>query len=316
MAPHWPLQTHQRFIDRYKDKYDAGWDVMRTERYNRIKEMGLVDGDMFPMEPNIDASSSNPDRFGPDEVYKAEPWSGLNQAQKDFQSDKFAIHAALIEHMDSSIGLVLDKVKEIGEFENTVIFFNSDNGASSEMNTRSPHDKNLPMGVYGTFLCIGPAWSTASNTPFRRHKKHVYEGGIATPLIVHWPQGIPQPGIRREPGHVIDYMPTLIDLAGGNALTTHNGKSIPLPIPGKSLAPTFKEDVSLNRELLFFEHLGGEAIRMGDWKAVHGKNASWQLYDMKNDRTETNNLASSNPDKLKQLTDRYNAYKQEINLWN
>ena len=315
MAPHWPLQAHQADIDKYKDKYDGGWDELRAERLKRIKAMGLLKGDLYPMEEGIDIIPENPDRWGEGEVYSAVEWQSLNQKQKDFQSDKFAIHAALVEHLDRSIGQLIQKLKDIGEYNNTIIFFNSDNGASSEMFTARPHDKNLPMGTWGTYLGIGPAWSTASNTPFRRHKAHVYEGGIATPLIVHWPKGITNPGLRHEPAHVIDYMPTLIELAGGRALTTHKGTNIPITLPGKSLLPTFNQESSLSRELLFFEHQGTEALRMKDWKIVHGKDAPWELYNLKNDRTETTNLASQKPEQLSMMVKKFNAFKQEINLW-
>lgn len=315
MAPHWPLEAHQHDIDKYKDKYDAGWDALRKQRNKRLKALNIIDADLYPMEPKVDVHPENPARWGKDEVYKASPWRSLSQSQKDFQSDKFAIHAALVEHLDRNIGRVIKKLKEIGEYENTIIFFNSDNGASSEIYTKMPHDKTLPMGSWGTYLGIGPAWSTASNTPFRRHKAHVYEGGIATPLIVHWPAGIKQPGLRHEPAHVIDYIPTLVDLTGGKALKQHKNQDIPIKLPGKSLVPTFSRETSLDRELLFFEHQGGEALRMGDWKIVHGKKEPWQLFNLKDDRTETTNLADKYPQRLQQMIKRINAYKDDINLW-
>lgn len=315
MAPHWPLEAHQKDIDKYKDKYDAGWDVIRQQRKQRLKELGIVDGDLYPMEPQIDAHPENTERYGPDEVYSAVPWSSLTQAQKDFQSDKFAIHAALVDQLDRNVGRVIRKLKEIGEFENTIIFFNSDNGASSEIFTQMPHDKTLPMGSWGTYLGIGPAWSSASNTPFRRHKTHVHEGGIASPFIVHWPAGIKKPGLRHEPAHVIDYIPTLLELSGGQALTEHRGQKIPLALPGKSLVPLFKQETDLDRELLFFEHEGNEAMRMGDWKVVRGKNEAWQLFNLKEDRTETNDLAKKYPQRLQKMVKRLNEHKDEINLW-
>lgn len=315
MAPHWPLVAHQKDIDKYKDKYDAGWDALREQRRLRLKQIGIVDGDLYPMESQVDAHPVNVARYGPNEVYSALPWNSLTQAQKDFQSDKFAIHAALVEQLDRNVGRVIEKLKEMGEFENTIIFFNSDNGASSEIFTEMPHDKTLPMGSWGTYLGIGPAWSSASNTPFRRHKTHVYEGGIASPLIVHWPSGIKEPGFRQEPAHVIDYIPTLLELAGGKPLTEHRNQEIPLALPGKSLVPVFKQDISLGRELLFFEHEGNEAIRMGDWKVVRGKSEAWQLFNLKDDRTETKDLAKKYPERLQNMIKRLDEHKNEINLW-
>lgn len=315
MAPHWPLQAHQRDIDKYKDVYDGGWDRLREDRYQRIEERKFVAGRLSQREPDVDERTLKPGMYGPHEVTQAVDWNRLTQPQKDFQSDKFAIHAALVDHMDQAIGQVLEQVKSMGAFDNTVVFFISDNGASSEMYSLFPHDKTLPMGSPGTYLYPGPGWSTASNTPFRRHKAHTHEGGISTPLIVHWPAGIKKSGVRNQPGHVIDLMPTLIELAGATPLTRFRGKEIPLPIHGKSLVPTFDRNAQLGRECLYFEHQGCEAFRQGDWKIVHAKGSGWELYDLKTDRTETKDLALKKPEKLKDMVNAFDLYKNEIDLW-
>ncbi len=210
-----------------------------------------------------------------------------------------AIHAAMIDRMDREIGRVLARVKTMKAWENTVVFFVSDNGASAEQIIRGDgHDPAAPPGSAKTYLCLGPGWSTAANTPLRLHKSWVHEGGIASPLIVHWPAGISSRGAwRRAPGHFIDLLPTVLELAGAAAPGAWHGAEPP-PLPGKSLVPAFAQDVPLPRDYLYWHHLNNRALRVGDWKIVSAggkQEGPWELYDVAADRGEQNNLAPPNP---------------------
>ena len=209
-----------------------------------------------------------------------------------------AIHAAMVDRMDQAIGRVLVQLRTMDAFDNTLIFFLSDNGSSAEIMVRTDgHDPNAPPGSGPSYLCLGPGWSTVCNTPFRRHKTWVHEGGCATPLIAHWPKGIKVRGeLRRDPAHVIDVVPTILELAGVKRSPADAPKA-----PGHSLLPTFAKDGSLRHEYLWWLHGGNRAIRVGDWKLVAAKDDPWELYNLREDRTETNNLASSNPGKVKEL---------------
>ncbi|MDP6207594.1 MAG: sulfatase-like hydrolase/transferase, partial [Roseibacillus sp.] len=199
---------------------------------------------------------------------------------------------------DQVIGRVLVQLRTMDAFDNTLIFFLSDNGSSAEIMVRTDgHDPNAPPGSGPSYLCLGPGWSTVCNTPFRRHKTWVHEGGCATPLIAHWPKGIKGSGeLRRDPAHVIDVVPTILELAGVKRSPADAPKA-----PGHSLLPAFAKDGSLRREYLWWLHEGNRAIRVGDWKLVAAKGDPWELYNLREDRTETNNLASNNPGKVKEL---------------
>jgi arylsulfatase A-like enzyme len=235
-----------------------------------------------------------PAGFGPGEVHNAVPWASLNREQKEFQRTKMAIHAAMITRMDREIGRVLDQLKRMRAYEDTLILFLSDNGASAEIMIRADgHDRTAPPGSARTHLCLGPGWSSAANAPFRLHKSWVHEGGIASPWIAHWPAGIVEKGrLRHNPCHFVDVVPTLIDLGRGNP-----AKAMPEgapPLAGKSFAPVFKQDNTVQREFIYFNHNNNRALRQGDWKLVAaGSNGPWELYNLSTDRCEQKNLASS-----------------------
>jgi arylsulfatase len=208
----------------------------------------------------------------------------------------------MVDRMDREIGRVLDQLRAMGALENTVIIFASDNGASAEMMVRGDgHDPTAPMGSAQTFLSLGPGWSSAANTPFRRHKTWVHEGGISTPLIVHWPAGIVARGeLRRTPVHLVDLAPTLLELTGATKPARVKGFEVPVA-PGHSLVPAFGRDVPLARDFLWWEHEGNRAIRAGDWKLVALAKGGWELYDLARDRGESRNLAAEMPDKVREL---------------
>jgi arylsulfatase len=213
-----------------------------------------------------------------------------------------AIHAAMIDRLDRELGRLLDQIRRMKAFDNTLIFFLSDNGASAEIMVRDDgHDRQAPAGSATTHLCLGPGWSTVSNTPHRRHKTWVHEGGISTPLIVHWPRGLRARGeLRHTPGHVIDLVPTILAAAGAERPKTWQGDALPAA-PGKSLLPAFDQDNQVPRECLWWLHEGNRAIRMGDWKLVAAKDAPWELYDLSVDRSERKNLAERHLDRVREL---------------
>jgi arylsulfatase len=214
-----------------------------------------------------------------------------------------AVHAAMVDRMDREIGRVLDQVRAMGAWDDTLIFFLSDNGASAEIMVRGDgHDPHAECGTGATFVCIGPGWSSLANTPFRRHKTWVHEGGISTPLIVHWPKGIAARGeLRHTPGHIIDLVPTILEAAGGKRPEQEEGKPVPLA-PGKSLVPLFTKDGTVTHDSLWWLHEGNRALRAGNWKIVAaGKDSPWELYDLTSDRSETRNLAGERPEKVREL---------------
>jgi arylsulfatase len=223
-----------------------------------------------------------------------------------------AIHAAMIDRMDREIGRILARLRGMGALDNTLLLFLSDNGASAEIMVRDDgHDLEAAPGSAGSYLCLGPGWSTVANTPLRRHKTWVHEGGISTPLIVHWPSGVSARGeVRHSAGHVIDLVPTILEVVGGKPLS--EGEDQP-PLPGKSLVPAFSTDGSVTRGHLWWSHEGNRAVRVGDWKLVAaGANAPWELYDLDGDRTETRNLAAAMPNKVRELADLWKQKQEEF----
>ena len=252
--------------------------------------------------------------LGPNEVNRPVAWADLTAEQRAFQAAKMAIHAAMVDRMDQEIGRVLDQVRAMGAWDDTLILFLSDNGASAEIMVRDDgHDPSAPPGSADSHLCLGPGWSTVANTPFRRHKTWVHEGGIATPLIVHWPNGIASRGeVRHNPGHVIDVLPTILDVAGGPRLETSDGPGIPAR-PGKSLVPAFARDGTVPHDALWWAHEGNRAIRVGDWKLVAAhQDGPWELYDLATDRTETRNLARQHPEKVRGLAEHWQRLWDEF----
>ncbi len=314
-SPHFPLQALPEDIAKYRDRYRAGWEVMRAERFARQKAMGLVNCELSAVEREIGPPYDFPEdikKLGPGEVNRPLAWADLTTQQQEFQSTKMAIHAAMVDRMDHEIGRILDQIRAMGAFDNTIIFFASDNGASAEIMVRDDgHDPNAPPGSATTHLCLGPGFSNACNTPFRRHKTWVHEGGISTPLVVQWPKGIGARGeLRTNPAHFVDIMPTMLDLAGTAKPGDWKGEPIPAA-PGTSLVPAFAKDGAVAHESLWWLHEGNRAIRMGDWKLVAAKGDPWELYNLKEDRSEQHNLAAQYPDKVKEMSDQWERQTKE-----
>ncbi len=305
IAPHFPLHALPQDIVKYRDKYLAGWDKLRESRFANMRAAGIVYGELSALEREVGPPYAFPEAMeilGPGEVNRPLPWSELTEEQRRFQATKMAIHAAMVDRMDLEIGRILAQLKTMGAFENTLIFFASDNGASAEIMVRNGgHDPKAEPGSAETYLCLGPGFSSAANTPHRRHKTWVHEGGISTPLIAHWPKGITAKNeLRRTPAHVIDIVPTVLELAGVEKPKQWKGEPIP-EAPGRSLVPAFAKDENIARDSLWWLHEGNRAVRVGDWKLVAAKGDAWELYDLKNDRAEQHNLAHELPAKAKEL---------------
>jgi len=324
-TPHFPVQAEQQDIDKYMERYNEGWDVMRERRWERMREMGIVYCDLSAREPDVPAPHflAKKDewgpQFGPGEIEYAVAWDSLTDEQKRFQATKMTIHAAMVDRTDQELGRILDQLESMNVLEDTLVLFLSDNGASAEMMIRGKgHDPDVPPGSEMSHLCLGPGWSTCSNAPFRRHKIWVHEGGVATPLIACWPNGIEDRGeLRHDMGHVIDFMPTFMDLAGVCPEDSPLPEGAP-PLPGKSLVPTLEQDGSVERDHIYFHHEGNRALRVGDWKLVNESLVNqgttddpWALYDLSTDRCEMNNLAATNPEKCRELQARWQELEDE-----
>jgi len=313
-APHFPLHALPKDIKRYRARYLQGWDKIREARWQKQKKLGLVDGELSKVEREVGPHRHFPDAYkilGPGEVRYPVPWDTLSKEQQAFQADKMAVHAAMIDSMDRAIGRVLDQLRRMKVFEDTLILFLSDNGASAEVMVRGDgHDLKAPLGSAYTYLCLGAGWSTTCNTPFRMHKTWVHEGGTCTPLVAHWPKGIEGHGeLRRTPGHVIDVVPTILDLAGTSALV--EGPKAP-PAPGKSLVSSFTKDRALGRDYLWWSHDGNRAIRVEGWKLVATKDQPWELFNLAKDRAETQNLATQLPLKVNELAQLWLAKQSDF----
>lgn len=314
-APHLPLQAEQEDIDKYADQYTDGWDARRARIFVRQRQLGLIETDLSPLEPKILAPSGTADqrrKLGDGEVPYALRWFELTEEQQKFQSMKMRIYAAMVDRMDREIGRVLMQLRRMGAYGDTLVLFMSDSGASAEIMVRGDgHDPGARPGSGDTYLSLGPGWSSASNTPFRRHKIWMHEGGIATPLIAHWPRSIrDRSELRHEPGHLIDLMPTILNLAG---LEPENPADKAPPLPGTDLLPVFLDESGLWRRELFFNHAGNRALRQRDWKIVSSPmdGGGWALYDLTDDRAEKNDVGRQHPEKLLELTMRWELLNKQ-----
>lgn len=316
-CPHFPLQAPVADIAKYYGRYDVGWDAIRSARWQRIQSRGLVSGDLSALEPMVGPPYDFPEalrKLGSGEVNRELPWEELTREQQTFQAAKMEVHAAMVDRMDQEIGRLIEQLERMQVLDNTLILFCSDNGASAEIMVRGDgHDRAAPAGSAESFLCLGPGWSSAANTPFRRHKTWVHEGGIATPLIAHWPQGIAAAGeLRHAVGHVVDVAPTILELAGGNWPTEVGSEKIPLP-PGQSLVGSFSADVHEDRTLWWL-HEGNRALRKGPFKLVAAKGEPWELYDMLGDRSEQHDLARELPDTAEQMAGEWEELSKHYEL--
>ncbi len=289
-APHFPLQATAEEIAQFRGKYGMGWDKLRKQRYAKQMELGIID-ENWPLSRR------------PSDV---PAWDSLSAEEQDKSDHMMAVYAAVVAHLDRSIGDLVSGLNKRHVLDNTLILFMSDNGGSGEPNAKGMFIGD-PTKANSHWLC-GAGWAYAQCTPFYRYKRYCHEGGIATPLIAHWPQGISSKGeLRKQPGHLIDLMPTLVELSGADYPETLNGTSV-LPMEGKSLVPAFN-DQPIERGNVFWEHMGNAAIRDGDMKLVREKRSGdWELYDMSKDGTEQNDLAVRHPERVQSLSKQWQAW--------
>ncbi len=289
-APHWPLHALPEDIARYENQYGDGWDVLRQERYARMRTMGVVDENyaLSPRPADLPAWQDQPNK---------EDWSL-----------RMSVYAAMVDRMDQGIGRVLDQLRTMGELDNTLVLFLSDNGGCAEsVDGRQLHDPNTTVGERGSYLAYEEAWANASNTPFRLYKQWTHEGGIATPLVAHWPLGIDGPGrIVDEPGHVIDLLATIADVSHATLPQTD----------GTSLLPLLNtQHYEWPDRTLYWEHIGNRAIRQGNWKLVWDRNrAEWELYNLTTDATEIYDLVLEAPQIASHLQRRWEAWADSIGV--
>jgi arylsulfatase A-like enzyme len=319
-APHWPLHAHDEDIAKYKGRFDAGWDALRDERLDRL----VADGLLAPQWRLSPRDPSQP------------PWSEAEH--KGWLLRCMEVYAAQIDRMDQGIGRIVQALQDTGRLDDTLIIFLADNGACAEdipegvsieelvdklmiarshtRDGRPVHIGNQPAlmpGPEDTYQSYGTAWANLSNTPFRLYKHWIHEGGIATPLIFHWPEGITQRGaIRHTPGYLPDIMATIVDITGVAYPQAYAGREV-LPLEGQSLAPAFDAE-GIERAPMFWEHEGNAAVRVGDWKLVRKFPGAWELYDLKADRTELNDLAVVHPERVADMAAQYEAWAQRCGV--
>jgi len=295
-APHFPLQASARDIARFRGKYRDGWQRLSERRHRRQIEMGLID----PRWQKAERPRDVPD------------WDDLSEKEQDRFDHLMAAYAACVHAMDRAVGRLVDGLEERGQLDNTLILFLSDNGGCAES---GPNGKSIgdPTTADSNWYC-GKSWAWLQDTPFRKFKHYNHEGGIATPLIAHWPDGIEARGEwRRRPAHVIDVMATLVDVCGAEYPTEHDSNAI-LPMEGTSLVRAFADEAP-PRGPLFWEHEGNAAVRQGDWKLVRlGGKGRWELYNLAADRTEQHNLAQEQPQRVAELKQLWHEWAQRCNV--
>lgn len=307
-APHWPLQAHEEDIAKYRGKYKIGWDKLREQRLARQITSGLIPPDC-KLSPRDESAPA---------------WDSLSAEKQQEMDLKMAVYAAMIDRVDQNIGKLVKSLKSIGQYENTLIMFLSDNGGCAEGGVLGRGEFfNVKKRNQQTNNSYGRAWANASNTPFRLYKHHAHEGGVATPFIMHWPHRIkPGKDWLREPAQLIDIMPTVIEVAGTSYPETYADNPI-LSLDGISLMPSCQgRSLGRNRPI-FIEHENNAFVRDGDWKLV-GRGVSppgglqskkWELYNVKDDPSELNSLVAEYPDKVKVLSDQWEKWAERVGVF-
>lgn len=291
-APHYPLHAPPEDIAKYRGKYKMGWEQLRRQRHARQIAMGLLD-------PKWQLSETDS---------KAYDWTTANQ---DWEDLRMATYAAMVDRMDQNIGKVLATLDELGIREDTIVMFLADNGGCTE--EPGGRDDSQQPGIASTYTAVGPAWGWAQNTPFRRYKSWVNEGGISTPFIVRWPGKIQAGSISGQVGHIIDVVPTCLEIAGADYPKQTSKGEPTAPVEGRSLIPVLSGGTRDAHVALFWEWSGNCAVRKGDWKLVWdtlNRGKQWQLYDLAADRTELHDLASQDPDRVASMRGAYEAWAE------
>ena len=330
-AAHWPMHALPQDIAKYKGKYDAGYEAIRKARFAKMKKLGVIKEDC---------------KLSP----QARDWAAVKHEAWELRN--MEVYAAMIDNMDQGIGRLVRQLEKDGQLDNTLIMFFQDNGGCAEGLGRQPRGKfskrpekapfdamakgelqtamipkqtrdGFPLimgpgampGPADTYIAYGQGWANVSNTPFREYKHWVHEGGISSPLIVHWPAKIKDHGqLRHQPAHLIDMMATCVDVSGAKYPQKHDDHAI-RPMEGKSLAATCIDNSAIDRDAIYWEHEGNRAIRVGDWKLVaKGEKGPWELYDIASDRAELIDLADSQPDRTKKMADMWQAWAKRADV--
>lgn len=296
-APHWPLHARDSIIVRYMDMYTVGWDEIRSSRLATMRDMGIL-------KPEWDLTERDP---------SAKPWAELDPDQKNDMVKRMAVYASQITEMDHNIGKIINVLKMNGQLDNTLIVFLADNGGCAEFISTGENKTTESIGKPESYESYRLPWANASNTPFRRYKHWTHEGGISSPLIVHWPAGLTTKGLHKnDPAQIIDIMPTFIEVAGASYPEEYEGNSIH-SLDGISLVPSFHGNL-LEERMIFWEHEANRAVRKGKWKLVSAASLEypfindWELYDMEADRTETKNLAGEHTEIVKELSEAWEEW--------
>ena len=304
VAPHWPIQAKPEDIAKYQGKYMAGWEITRKKRFEKMLKLGIITPNTKLSEPKNSVLN----------------WDDLSEEQQIDMDKRMAIFAAQVDNMDQGIGRIIETLEKQQQLENTLIIFLSDNGSSSLPVSRGISKTLEDLGTEKSYESYGESWTNVSNTPMKYYKLYEHEGGISTPFIVHWPNKIKAKGeLRNQVGHVIDMMPTLLEASKTSYPESFKGQKI-IPFEGVSLIPTFNSDNNQDRTI-YFEHIANRGIRDGDWKLVSlGKTTfpyhqKWELYNLKEDRSETINLASKHPEKVKELEAKWNSWAKRTNVY-
>ncbi len=326
-APHFPLQAPREDVDRHMATYRRGWDVLRAERFARQKALGL-----FPADAALPPRSMVPvDRDDVANGFPGQPnpaWDSLPEDRREDLARRMATFAAMVEHVDAGVGRILEDLRKHDDLDDTLIFFLSDNGACYEwgpfgFDGRSRDGRTTlhvgaeleRMGQPGTHHAYGSGWANLCNTPLNMYKHFCHEGGIADPLIVHWPDRIKAAGAwRSDPSHLMDVVPTVLEAAGAAYPKTRDERAV-TPVEGVSLLPAIDGEL-LPERALPFEHQDARGLRRGRWKITWGKRQpaepTWELYDLRNDRSERRNLAAEKPDLVKELAGEWESWARRV----
>ena len=296
-APHWPLQAKPEDIQKFEGKYAAGWDVTRSQRFTHQRASGIVEAGTNLSERDTSVRE----------------WSALNAAEKKEVAYRMEVYAAQVSSIDQNVGRLLTTLQQAGKLDNTLIIFLSDNGACPEpyleLGGGTMAEINDPEKSGA--ISYGMGWANASNTPYRKWKREVEEGGTAAPFIMYWPGGIDKRlnnTIVGTPSYVIDLVPTFLQLAGAQYPAQMNGNKLPA-LEGRSLLPACSGTMLGTHAYMYWEHEGNQAVRKGNWKAVRDdKSTEWELYDLSTDRIESKNIARQNPQLLRELTAQWQTW--------
>ena len=287
-AAHYPIQALKEDYAKFEGRYDVGWEVIREKRFEKQKKLGII-------SPNT--KLSEPTGYG--ELTYA-PWKDVPANEKKLRIEEMTGFAAMVHCLDRNIGRVIQKIEDRGELDNTLILFLSDNGSCAFQRTKNDRHPTDPT----SYRSLHANWANVGDTPYRLFKQNGHEGGARTHMMAHWPKGITQPSINWDVTHLVDFMPTFLELAGGEYPATQDG--LPTPkLDGRSLTPLFKGKTRPDHDIVITGWTEGKrAIRQGDWKAVRSSK-EWELYNMDTDPSELDDLAAAMPEKLASLHQLY-----------